>query len=162
MRALLILLASLGVGTAAWAGDTVNPVGVVNAGDCKVLKVLSFLVDQKGRIAVSPSLFDRDAYQAYLRQHLGEVSTVRVDVLWKAVKAPDEKLRISVDLRGLTTNGVPKIYTLETNVAPGRFGRWTSLELGSETYRDCGSVLAWRARLWNKDEMLSEQKSFLW
>jgi len=31
----------------------------------QVVKVLPFLMDQQGRIAVSPSLFDRDAYQAF-------------------------------------------------------------------------------------------------
>ena len=33
----------------------------------EVVKVLPFLLDTHGQIAKSPSLFDRDAYQAYLR-----------------------------------------------------------------------------------------------
>jgi len=40
----------------------------------KVVKVLPFFLDAQGRIAKSPSLFDRDVYQAYLREHTNEVS----------------------------------------------------------------------------------------
>ena len=36
---------------------------------------------------ISPSLFDRDAYQAYLRQHTNEISAIRFDVLWSAAHA---------------------------------------------------------------------------
>jgi len=57
----------------------------------KVVKVLPFFLDAQGRIAKSPSLFDRDVYQAYLREHTNEVSGVRFDVLWKAGKSADEK-----------------------------------------------------------------------
>jgi hypothetical protein len=151
MRALLILIAALGV-AAAHAADPVTG---------RIVKVLPFLVDQEGRIAKSPSLFDRDAYQAYLR-HTNEVSALRYDVLWKATKAPAESLKIAVELRGAGTNGTPKLVTLETNVVPGTFRRWTAIPLAGDDFKSFGSVVAWRVRLWNGAQMLSEQQSFLW
>ena len=80
MRAQLLLLFSLGVVMAAPAADTVTG---------RVIKVLPFLLDQQGRNATSPSLFDRDAYQAFLREHGTNVSAVRFDVLWQATKASE-------------------------------------------------------------------------
>lgn len=153
MRALLILLAFLGVVAAAQAADAVTG---------RIIKVLPFLVDQQGRIATSPSLFDRDAYQAHLREHTNEVSAVRFDVLWKAAKAPDEKIKIAVELRGVGAGGVPALTTLETNVVPGTFRRWTAIPLAGEDYKNFGRVNAWRVTLWNGNQLLGEQKSFLW
>ena len=153
MRALLILLASLCVVVADHAANAVIGRGV---------KVLPFLVDQQGRIAASPSLFDRDAYQAYLREHTNEVSAVRFDVLWKATKAPEEKLKIAIELRGVGAKSVPTFTTLETNVVPGIFRRWTAIPLAGEGYKNFGRVVAWRVTLWNGGQLLGEQKSFLW
>ena len=39
-----------------------------HAGSAKVLKVLPHFLDEKGRMALNPSLYARDAYQGYLRQ----------------------------------------------------------------------------------------------
>jgi len=158
MRALLILLLSLGVVAAARAADPITG---------RIVKVLPFLLDQQGRNATSPSLFDRDAYQAFLRQHDTNVAAIRFDVLWKATKvlattAPDQTLKIAVELRGIATNGVPRLCTLETNVVPGTWRRWTALPLAGEDYKNFGQVVAWRVRLWNGGQLLSEQKSFLW
>ena len=153
MRALLIFLVSLGLVAAARAADPVTG---------QIVKVLPFLLDQQGRDAKSPSLFDRDAYQAYLREHTNEVSAIRFDVLWKAVKAPDEKIKILVELRGIGAGGVPKLKVLEADAGPEPSRQWTGLPLAGEDYKNFGAVVAWRATLWNGGQMLGEQKSFLW
>jgi hypothetical protein len=153
MRALLILLASLSVVVAVHAADAVTG---------RVIKVLPFLVDRQGRIAKSPSLFDRDAYQSYLLQHTNEVSGMRFDVQWKAVKSPDEKLKLQVELRGVATNAVPTIKTMVTNVVAGTYSQWTYIPLAGQDYKNFGSVAAWRVTLWNDSQQLGEQKSFLW
>jgi hypothetical protein len=153
MRALLILLVSLGVIAGAHAADAVTG---------RIVKVLPFLLDHQGQDSKSPSLFDRDAYQAFLREHTTNVFAMRFDVLWKADKAPVENLRISVELRGIATNSVPRTTVLETNVVPGTLRKWTSLPLAGDDFRNFGRVVAWRATLWNGPQMLSEQKSFLW
>ncbi|HUC85302.1 MAG TPA: hypothetical protein VL970_08930 [Candidatus Acidoferrales bacterium] len=153
MRALLILLLSLGVAAAAQPADAVTG---------RIIKVLPLLLDLQGRTATSPSLFDRDAYQAILREQATNVSAVRFDVLWKAAKAPDEKFRIAVELRGIGTNSIPRVQTLETNVVPGAHSQWTAIPLAGQAYKDFGRVVAWRVTLWNDGQLLGEQKSFLW
>ena len=55
-----------------------------------VVKVLPLFLDLKGHDALSPSLFDRDAYQAFLRQNTNDISAIRFDVLWKASNAKGE------------------------------------------------------------------------
>jgi hypothetical protein len=153
MRASWILLLTLGLFITAYAADVVTG---------RVVKVLPFLIDQQGQIAKSPSLFDRDAYQAYLRQHPALVSGIRYDVLWSAKNAADAKLKLRVELRGLDTAKMPKFKTLEAEVKPGFFRTWTELPLTGEEFKSFGAVAAWRATLWDGDKMIAEQKSFLW
>src|ERR1039457_5595668 len=105
---------------------------------------------------------DRDADQAYLREHTNDVSALRFDVLWKATKAPDEKIKIQVELRGVGDGGVPKLKMLAADVVPGTFRKWTTIPLAGADYKNFGAVVAWRVTLWNGGQMLGEQKSFLW
>ncbi len=146
----LLLLGSL---SAACASDA-------TAG--RVVKVLPLFLDLKGRDAISPSLYDRDAYQAYLRQHTNEIFAVRFDVLWKASKIGDAKLKLRVELRGVGANNLPRQITLEQEVTPKYFRRWTSLALNGAAYKNFGAIAGWRVTLWSGDRMLGEQKSFLW
>ncbi len=128
----------------------------------RVIKLLPFLLDNQGRDAISPSLFDRDAYQQYLHEHPGKITAVRFDVQWKAVKAPDEQLRLRVEVRGVGPDGSPSLKTFESPVVAGFFSHWTKFSLDGDAYRKFGSVVAWRATLWNGDQLLGEEKSFLW
>ena len=153
MRALLILLLTLGLCAAAHAAAAV-------AG--RVVKVLPLLLDLQGRAALSPSLFDRDAYQAKLRQETNQISAIRYDVQWAAKNAGEEKLKIRVELRGVSTNSLPKFKTLEADATTGFLDNWTSLTLAGDEYKSFGGVTAWRATLWDGDKLLGEQKSFLW
>jgi len=153
MRRLLISLLLLGSLSAALAGDAV-------AG--RVVKVLPFFLDLKGHEALSPSLYDRDAYQAYLRRHIDQRSAMRFDVLWKTSNAGSAELKLRVELRGIAQNGLPHQATLEQTVTPHFFRHWDTLMLTGEDYRDLGELVAWRATLWNGDRMLDRQQSFLW
>jgi hypothetical protein len=153
VRALLFLLLSLAFAGAVRGADA-------TAG--RVVKVLPFLLDQQGRNALSPSLFDRDAYQAILRAQTNRVSGLRFAVLWQATAAPDEKIKLTVELRGSGANNVPFIQTLQTNVVPGTSSQWTELPFTGPAYRNLGSLVAWRVALWNDGQLLGEQKSFLW
>jgi hypothetical protein len=153
MRTLLILLLSLGAVAASRGADAVTG---------RVIKVLPFFLDQQGRNATSPSLFDRDAYQAFLRVHTNQVSALRFDVLWKTTPAADEQIKIDLELRGLSTNNTPKLQTLETNVVAGKYRRWTAVPLAGQDYRDFGAVTAWRVTLWDGGRLLGQQQSFLW
>ncbi|HVU07797.1 MAG TPA: hypothetical protein VHG89_04555 [Verrucomicrobiae bacterium] len=137
---------------------------LVNAGDAtgRVIKVLPLLLDQKGQDATSPSLYDRDAYQVYLRQHTNEISAVRYDVLWKASDVGESKLKLRVELRGVDTNNLPRQLTLEQPVKPKFFRSWTAVKLAGADYKNFSSINSWRVTLWSDDQLLGEQKSFLW
>ena len=154
---LLLLLSPLAARAYDAFGETNPP---APAG--RVVKVLPLFLDLKGHDAISPSLFERDAYQALLRRETNAVSGVRFDVWWGAQRAGTEPLQLRAELRGIATNGLPRLTVLETNVVPGRFRRWTSLTLNGQRWKDFGSLIAWRVTLWNGDRMLGEQKSFLW
>ncbi|HTY87721.1 MAG TPA: hypothetical protein VMB80_09680 [Candidatus Acidoferrum sp.] len=153
MRGLFVTLLLLG--WPFWALAVDAPAG-------RVIKVLPLFLDQKGRDALSPSLFDRDAYQVYLRQHTNEISALRIDVLWKAANTRGARLNLRVELRGAGPGGLPQQVTLEKTVTPGSFRRWTSLTLVDQDYQKFGGLAAWRVTLWLGDRLMGEQKSFLW
>jgi hypothetical protein len=127
-----------------------------------VAKVLPLLMDTNSEVAPSPSLFDRDAYQAYLLAHTNAVSGVRFDVCWSAHHARGANLTLRVELKGIGTNGIPTQTTLEQTVTPKLFRHWTSLTLNGQVYKNFGVLAAWRVTLWNGAQMLGEQESFLW
>ncbi|PYI85852.1 MAG: hypothetical protein DME26_10040, partial [Verrucomicrobia bacterium] len=62
----------------------------------KILKVLPRYLDHKGRHTVSPSLYERDAYQAWLRKNPDARSGLRFDVQWKARGLKEVKLRVEL------------------------------------------------------------------
>jgi hypothetical protein len=131
----------------------------------RVVKVLPHYLDLKGRHALSPSLYDRDAYQAHLRKHPDQRSGVRFDVLWHGRAAGGTPLKVRAELRGTAKGNLPSQTTLETEVKVGASGstsRWASLTLAGEDYKKFGDVSAWRVTLWNGDQFVAEQKSFLW
>jgi hypothetical protein len=136
-------------------------VSAADAARGSVIKVLPLLLDLNGHAAISPSLFDRDAYQAYLREHTNEISAIRFDVQWSAANTGSAELKLRLELRGSGTNSLPHQTTLGQTIAPNS-SHWTSLTLGGDDRKNFGDVTAWRATLWAGDQMLGEQKSFLW
>ena len=101
-------------------------------------------------------------FQAQLRQYPGQRSGMRFNVLWKAKSANGAMLKLRVELRGIAQGNLPRQTTLETEAKSGWMGRWTSLTLSGDDYKNFGEVTAWRATLWDGDKLLGEQKSFLW
>jgi hypothetical protein len=133
---------------------------VVGASSVKVLKVLPQFIDLEGRCALSPSLYDRDAYQAYLRDHLEKRSGMRFAVEWKSSNSMPLKLR--VELRGYRA-GQPTSSRLEESVRhKGWFGSWAYPTIKGDDYKQLGDLTSWRATFWDGDTMVAEQKSFLW
>ena len=76
--------------------------------------------------------------------------------------ADDSEAPAVLELRGVSTNNLPRQTILEKEVTPKFFRSWTSVALAGGDYKIFGEVIAWRATLWSGDQMLSEQKSFLW
>lgn len=128
----------------------------------RVIKVLPLYLDTNNVVALSPSLFDRDAYQFYLLQHSNDISGMRFDVQWKARHAAGLNLTVRVELRGISQSNLPTEKIMEQTVTPKTFHHWTSLTLSGADYKNFGELAAWRATLWNGGQLLGEQKSFLW
>ena len=130
-----------------------------NAQSEKIMKVLPHFLDAKGRASLTPSLFDRDAYQLVLRESPAKRSGLRFDVQWKASYFHALKLRVE------TRSGAgrePKTSVLEETVKPGVLSQWTSLTLAGDDYKKFGDLISWRATLLDGTNVLAEQKSFLW
>jgi hypothetical protein len=153
MHRLWMIAVLIGSVATAFAGGSVTG---------RVIKVLPLFLDHKGHDAISPSLFDRDSYQAHLRQHTNEISTIRLDILWKSSDTWDEKLTLRAELRGIGPDGLPRRTTLEQNVEPKMLRTWTSLKLPESDYRNFGVLNAWRVTLWDGDKLLGQEESFLW
>lgn len=129
----------------------------------RLIKVLPQLLNLKGQPSLTPSLYDRDAYQAYLRHHPNEVSGLRFKVQLKASIPKIDELKLRVEIRGLVQDKLPKEAVLEKTLSERHLlSHWYPLDMTGPAYKDFGEITAWRATLWDGDQMLSEQKSFLW
>lgn len=129
----------------------------------RVIKVLPHFLDRNGQHTLSPSLYERDAYQARLRNRPELRSGIRFDVQWKARGASAAPLTLYVELRGIAAGELPRETVLASEVTPRKwFSQWTGIALTGAEYEDFGEVTAWRVSLWAGDELLGQQKSFLW
>jgi len=129
------------------------------AASAKIIKVLPSYLDREGRQSISPSLYDRDAYQAHLRKTPQERSGIRFDVQWRSAERSPLKLRVEV--RGGKGNELTQVV-LEGTVGQTGFSKWTALTLSGDAYKKFGELAAWRATLWQGEKLVNEQKSFLW
>ena len=132
----------------------------LTAAEGKICKVLPHLVDKEGRHSLSPSLYERDAYQALLRNNPELRGGLRFDVQWKAPKSPNLKLR--VDMRGSKTNEATTVSVEMPVKPPGFFAKWSAVLVPARDYPRLGELRSWRATLLDGDQVLDEQKSFLW
>ena len=152
-RALLLIVLFAGL-ACGFSAETVTG---------KVIKVLPHYLDIKGQHALSPSLYERDAYQARLRNHPELRSGVRFDIEWKARADRATPLKLKVELRGIAQGSTPTQLTLEQSVTrKGWLSQWTGIPLTGEAYKLFGELSAWRVSLWDGDRLLGEQTSFLW
>ena len=130
------------------------------AAEAKIVKVLPHYVDEQGRHALSPSLYDRDAYQAFLRRNPQQQSGLRFDVQWKAKASKQPGLKLWAEVRG--SNSITPVQ-IEMPVNTTRRGaRWSALKLEGNDFRALGKPVAWRVSLRDGDQIVAEQKSFLW
>ena len=153
-RFILVVWALCGLGGVAMSAS---------GAEGRVIKVLPQFVDLQGQSMISPSLYDRDAYQKFLRMHPAKCSGMRFALQWKAKTPSTEPLKLRVELRGIAEGNLPKATTLEETVRQHHwFSHWASLTLTGDAFKEFGEVVAWRATLWDGDRLLGEQKSFLW
>ena len=132
----------------------------LSAATGKIIKVLPHFLDQKGKHTLSPSLYERDAYQNLLRKNPELISALRFDINWKASGANGELL-LKVEVRGGKA-GSKKVELQQKLETASAFSKWTGVKLEKEGFQNIGGVSAWRATLWNGGTLLAETKSFLW
>ena len=130
------------------------------APSARLVKVLPQFVDGRGRVALNPSLYERDAYQFYLRRHPAERGGLQFQVQWKSPTLRRVTLRL--ELRGTQNRQGSSVTSQDQIQHRGLLGSWSSITLKEADYRALGELSAWRATLWDGGEMLAEQKSFLW
>jgi hypothetical protein len=151
MRAMKVLLPLLITAWASLSAEAASP---------KLIKILPQFLDQQGRHTLSPSLFDRDAYQARLHRQPEQRSGLRFAIQWKGPRSASLKLR--VELRGAQEK-TPTTAMLEQAIGEGGlFSHWSALTLAGDEYKRFGELVAWRATLWDGSQQVAEQKSFLW
>jgi hypothetical protein len=154
MRRCVIWLSLIGWLAVAWSAP---------AATGRVMKVLPQFLDLKGRNSLTPSLYERDQYQALLRTATNQCSGMRFQVQWKTKGKPAAPLKLRLELRGVARGDFPKQRTLEMPVQrSGWYSHWAHFDLIGEEYKDFGTVTAWRVTLWEDTRKLGEQKSFLW
>ena len=151
MRAFILLAVSVALLLATQRAE---------AATARLVKVLPHFMDKQGRVALNPSLYERDAYQLQLRNHPEERSGLRFDVQWGSRDASLLKLRI--ELRGNRGKNGTTAVIEETVKYRGFFTAWSKASLTGEAYKNFGELSAWRATLWNGDKLVAEQASFLW
>lgn len=138
--------------------------------DARIIKVLPSLLDAEGRASLHPSLYERDAYQAFLRKASDKVSGLRFDILWRARAAsgqgPAKPLVLKLELRGSAQGAAARggnTLVVERPIAGSQAGRrWSQVVLGPEEFRRVGEVSAWRATLLADERVLASTQSFLW
>ena len=130
--------------------------------EAKIFKVLPHFLDQEGRHALSPSLFERDAYQRVLSQNPERQSGMRFDVLWRVDKKQSGGVELHIEMT--TKKGDPtKPIVIKAPVKRSRwFRKWSAVNYVGKDFRDGGEVLAWRALLIKDGKILDSQQSFLW
>ena len=135
--------------------------GVISTTDAarpgKISKVLPHWLDLQGRHTLSPSLLERDAYQAKLRADRTLCSGIRFDVKWAGNTSGTVKLQLE-----LRVTGEAKPVVRELAVKPSRRGGWDSVTLDGAAFKAIGKIIAWRVRLLDGDTELAERRSFLW
>jgi hypothetical protein len=132
------------------------------ASTVKIMKVLPHYLDLEGRHSVSPSLYDRDAYQAYLRKTPSQRSALRFDIQWKGRGVDTSDLKLRVELR-TSAGPLDKPIVVERAIKrAGWFSTWTALVISGEDYQKMGELIAWRATLRKGEIVLANQESFLW
>jgi hypothetical protein len=130
------------------------------ATEARVVKVLPHRLDSQGRHALSPSLYERDAYQAELRAHPDRIRGLRIDVLWSLKERTSVPCVLRLELRG--SKGADPVV-IERPVSRGFLRRrWTKVLLEPAEFEKVGDVSAWRVSLRSGGEELASTASFLW
>ena len=135
---------------------------VVQAGEGSVVKALPQLLDKQGRHTLSPSLYERDAYQFHLRKNPLLRGGARLAVQWKAKHVDWSKLKLRAEMRCLLGDNLHTVTIEEPAIKNGHFSSWSEFRIEGDDYKSFGQLAAWRVTLWEGDHQLGQMESFLW
>jgi hypothetical protein len=133
-----------------------------NAGSVKIFKVLPHYLDKEGRHALSPSLFERDRYQALLKANPEKCSTVRFDVLWRNTLSDIDDLNIVIEVRGSKQGENTFAVTEKLTPKKSIWSKWKKVNIPEETFLKIEGINAWRVIIRDGETNLQEYCSFLW
>ena len=153
MRWALTIIFSLSLFVSAASADTTG----------RVIKVLPQYLDTQGRNTVSPSLYERDAYQLQLLHYPELRGGLLFNIQWNA-SYNNANLKLRVEARGMARdNNTVKICQWDAPVQRhGWFSQWEKLPVSTADFKTLGTLTAWRVSLRDGDRQLSEQHSYLW
>lgn len=124
--------------------------------------MLPQLLDQHGRHTLSPSLYERDAYQFHLRKTPSARAGARLAVQWKAKKVDWAKLTLRAEMRCLLGDKLHSVTMEKPAVKSGRFSSWSEFRIEGADYKTFGQIVAWRVTLLEDGRQLGQLESFLW
>ncbi len=128
----------------------------------RIIKVLPHYLDRRGRHTLTPSLWDRDAYQFELRNNPELRGGLRFDVQWRTTPEAPRGITLRLELRGAHATAQEPVIVVARAERKSTYAQWTKIRLSDEQYAELGELLSWRVTLWQGDNLLAEQKSFLW
>lgn len=135
---------------------------VAAADPIRVIKVLPTFLDREGRQSLSPSLYERDAYQAQLRASPEQRAGMRYDVQWKAPASERKNLVLRLELRGSLAHSVEPMGIDQPLKRTGWPEHWSTIQIDPSVCEKLGTIIAWRVSLLRNELRVAEQRSFLW
>jgi hypothetical protein len=82
-------------------------------------------------------------------------------VQWKGRKLSGQA-KVRLEVRGEHTPPKQKEQFEQALGKSGWFSKWAALRIEGKDSARLGRIRAWRVTLWEGDQQLAEQKSFLW
>lgn len=128
----------------------------------KIYKVLPHLLDLKGKHTSSPSLFERDAYQEFLKENPSLISGIGFDIHWKCPSGHERDLNIVMEIRGSKNYQASPTRKIIKAKAKKYFKTWSRITLSNKEMESIGKIVAWKVSLMEGNETLTEHFSFLW
>lgn len=125
----------------------------------KIVKAFQHLIDAAGRHTLSPSLLDRDAYQAHLRSHPEKVKALCFDIQVKLKNKEPHTLKL--ELRHGRGGNVESLIR-EISITKKGHSQWNRITIDEDDFASLGEIIAWKITLFKDDITLSSQESFLW
>jgi hypothetical protein len=71
-------------------------------------------------------------------------------------------LKLRIEMRGARDKATTTAVVEQEVKYRGFFSKWARVKFTGDDFKKFGQLSAWRATLWDGDQLLSEQKSFLW